>query len=140
MKTILILLLLSIPACNQATGATDVQWKPESVASDTPVAQSAQHTEAYPRIVDSPAPKPGELPAPSVAEALPLESPPDAGIPQGKLLSNGCHEGYRDLGACCAPDLDPGDCNCKTHDLCARSCKYVDGVANVDVYCVDGGV
>jgi len=123
-----ILALLFVTACN-SDPAAGVIMKPEPSEPAPPSDAGAPAPVAAPH---APEPKLPASPPPTE------EAPPES---KGNIQPNGCFPDYRDLGACCAPPIDPGDCDCKTGHLCARSCKYdSNGVANVAVFCVDGGV
>ncbi len=125
MKTFLIILLLTIPACQNAGAAPEVTWKA------TLVTQESVDSPPVAALPDEPEDAP---------EAANLLAAADAGADNHKVQANGCFAGYRDLGACCAPPLAPGKCDCREGKLCAKSCEYVNGVANVEVFCADGGI
>lgn len=131
MKTLLILLLLSVPACENGGAPTEpIMEKAPPPAATAPAPLP---------MTDVAAPKPGEPPERPTPTLQALE---DAGASTGKgLQPNGCLAGYTDLGACCVPPRDPGDCDCRKGALCARNCTYDSNhVANVAVFCTDGGV
>jgi hypothetical protein len=120
-----ILALLLVTACEGSPPDAPYELKPEPAAPSDAGAPEP--------VVAPHAPEPSR-PAPVATEQAPFEPmfPP--------VQPNGCFDGYRDLGCACAPPIDPGDCDCKTGHLCARSCKRDgDGVANVAVFCLDGG-
>jgi hypothetical protein len=124
----LTLALLLVTACSEAPTGGAVMKTPRAEEIAVP---GIDETDAP---VAAPHAREPRLPAAPPTEEAP---PPN----HGQLLPNGCHEGDRDLGACCAPQIDPGDCDCRTGNLCTRSCKYDSNHESVvAVYCVDGGV